>query len=188
MDVHLAVALSRAPVARPTHRPIASNSDARRVARHAVIAVGLVAVVATAGWWTRGGDDVAISRTIIDRTNLARAESGLLPLEANPQLTRAAESYAREMARRGWFDHTGPDGASVDVRAEAAGYTAWEYLGENLAMGAGRPDAGAVVDRWLESADHRRNILSPELRETGVACYVADARYWCAQEFGTPPR
>ncbi len=189
MDVHLGVALSRAPVVHPTREPIASNSDARRAARRAAIIFGLIAVIAAAGWQASGrannGIDAAVTRGVIDRTNLARTESGRLPLEANPHLTRAAETYAREMAQNGRFDHTARDGAGVDARAEAAGYTNWEYLAENLATGAGRPDAGAVVDRWLESPDHRRNILAPELRDTGVACYVVGGLYWCAQEFGT---
>lgn len=159
--------------------------------RRVALIAALVAVVATAGRPSdaaRDGVDTAVARAIVERTNAARADAGLPPLATNPHLTSAAEAYAREMARDGWFDHTGADGAGVEGRAEAAGYADWEYLGENLATGAGRPDADAVVGRWLDSPSHRRNIVAPELRETGVACHAAGGRYWCAQEFGARAR
>jgi uncharacterized protein YkwD len=155
--------------------------------RAAIVGV-LVVAVAAAGWRadarSRDGIDVHAARAIVEQTNAARAAASLPPLAIEPRLTRAADAYAREMARAGWFEHTDPTGAGLETRAEAAGYTDWEYLAENLATGAGRPDASAVVGRWLESLSHRRNILAPELRDVGVACFVADERYWCAQEFG----
>ncbi len=150
----------------------------------AAIAATLLATVAATGMRSSAGDDLAVSRNIIERTNASRADAGLPPLSIDPQLTRAAQAYAREMAHDDRFDHTAPNGAGVDARAEAAGYTGWEYLAENLATGAGRPDADAIVARWLDSPDHRRNLLAAELRDAGVACHVASSRYWCAQEFG----
>jgi uncharacterized protein YkwD len=159
--------------------------------RAAVVGV-LVVAVAAAGWRADArspeGIDVPAARAIVEQTNSARAAAGMPPLAVEPRLTRAAETYAREMARDGWFEHTDPTGAGVEARAEAAGYSDWEYLAENLATGAGRPDADEVVGRWLESPGHRRNILAPELRDVGVACYVANERYWCAQEFGARAR
>lgn len=169
-------------------RPATSDAPgALLLLLRAALVAALVAVIATSGrasGGSRDGVDAAVARTIIERTNAARADAGLPPLSIDPQLTRTAAAYAREMARHGWFDHTARDGAGVEARAEAAGYADWEYLAENLATGAGRPDADAVVARWLESPDHRRNLLAPELRDAGVACYVASSRYWCAQEFG----
>jgi len=160
--------------------------DAALAGRAAVVGA-LVAAVAAAGWRaerSRDGIDATAARAIVEGTNAARAAAGLAALRVEPRLTRAADTYAREMARDGRLEHTDPSGAGVEARAEAAGYTDWEYLAENLATGAGRPDATALIGRWLESMSHRRNILAPELRDVGVACYVASERYWCAQEFG----
>ena len=166
----------------------AADSAVVRAARRAAVVIALLAVAVAADRVSSGqahaGVDAAVARGVVERTNASRAAAGLPPLSTSPQLTRAAEAYAREMARRSWFAHTGLDGASIETRAEAAGYANWEYLAENLATGAGAPAPAAVVSGWLASPDHRRNILSSDLRETGVACYAAEARYWCAQEFG----
>ncbi len=174
----------RVSIRRTSASTRARNALARSGLPRAVVVAALVAAVAAAGWRADDSAGIAASRAIIERTNAARADAGLPPLTVDPRLTRAAEAYAREMARDGRFDHVARGGAGVESRAEAAGYTGWEYLAENLATGAGRPDADAIVARWLESPEHRRNILAPELRDAGVACYLAAGRYWCAQEFG----
>jgi uncharacterized protein YkwD len=150
----------------------------------------LAAALALAG---AGGDhagDGGARRTagaITDRTNGARAQQGLPPLTLDPALTRAAGAYARELARSGVLDHNGPGGSTVDTRAAAHGYDDWTFLGENLATGSGAPDAAALVEAWLRSPEHRRNLLSPDLSEFGAGCYVisgAGPRYWCALELG----
>lgn len=120
-------------------------------------------------------------------TNAARAELSLAALVVNPRLSSAAERYAAVLARQDWFDHLGPDGSTLDGRAEAAGYLGWAYLGENLARGTGPADPAAIVTGWLGSAGHRANLLSPVLAETGVGCATRsnpDRRFWCVQVFG----
>ncbi len=137
------------------------------------------------------GADRSVARRIVELTNAARERNAQPPLTVNPQLTLAAEAYARDMARRGWFDHFGPDGAGIEARAEAYGYDDWDFLAENLATGTGSPDPAGLVASWLNSTDHRGNILSSDLREIGVGCYVVSgspSRFWCAQEFGTRAR
>ena len=88
---------------------------------------------------------------------------------------------------RPWFAHVGPDGSTVESRSQAYGYHNWEILGENLVMGTGSLDPDSIVDAWMRSPAHRRIILSPDLEEIGVGCYLTfgkSSRYWCVQEFG----
>ena len=155
-------------------------------------AAGLLATVLVLGAWLAGrrgdgGLDRTAAARIIDLTNEARQRDAQPPLSISPQLTAAAEEYARLMARREWFEHIDPDGVTVERRAEAFGYVDWVFLAENLATGTGERDAAYLVESWLRSPEHRRNILSAELQEVGVGCYVrsgSPSRFWCAQAFG----
>ncbi|HUE75351.1 MAG TPA: CAP domain-containing protein, partial [Chloroflexota bacterium] len=122
---------------------------------------------------------------VIDIVNRVRTERGLTTVTSSPQLTTAAHRYATYMASAGFFSHTGLDGSTMESRIEAAGYTGWTFIAENLA--AGQSSSGEVVDAWLNSSGHRENIMSPHVREMGVAyVYRSDSpygHYW-VQLFG----
>ena len=74
----------------------------------------------------------ACGQRLIPLINQVRAENGLLPLVENPFLSAAAQRYAEFIASRSILSHTA-DGRTLDARAQAAGYTGWKALGENLA-------------------------------------------------------
>jgi len=134
------------------------------------------------------GLDAAYAQQILDLTNEARQANGLPPLAPDASLEQAAASYAQVLAVNDWFDHVGPDGSTVQGRAEAAGYLSWLLLAENLAKGTGLATPAEVVEAWMASEGHRHNILNPDLAEIGVACYFLPGqppRFWCVQEFGT---
>ncbi len=158
------------------------------VVRKAGNLVAVLLLGAVLGWAAASdgddGLDRSAARRITELTNAARQRNAQPPLSVNPRLTLTAEAYAREMARRDWFGHIGPDGAGIEGRAEASGYDDWALLAENLAMGSGPRDPAHLVESWLSSAEHRRNMLSPDLHDIGVGCYVISGRFWCAQEFG----
>ena len=142
--------------------------------------LGLVAVTGR-----RGADgEERVAARLIELTNDVRQEHGQSALSADPRLNHAAKGYAREMASRDWFDHLGPDGSTVEQRAEASGYRGWAVLAENLARGPGQPEPAEILDRWLASPTHRRNVLSPDLTDVGIACRAVGERFWCAQESG----
>lgn len=185
--------MTSAAIACPTaHTPRGVTIVLRRRWIGAVVAFSVIAAATLATAWIGGRDhgsqDRSTARAIIAQANAIRMRNGQQPLVASAELTRAAEAYAREMAARGTLDHTGQDGSTVDARAEAHGYRAWNVLAENLASGSGTRDASDIVEAWLRSAEHRRNVLSPDLRDAGAGCYVVRTeppRYWCAMEFGT---
>ncbi len=134
------------------------------------------------------GLDLQAARSIIALTNAARGKHSLPALSVDSLLTLSAERYAEAIAREEPFDHTDADGSTFIDRTEAAGYLSWSFLGENLATGIGPADPAAMLTAWMNSPGHRRNLLSTELQEVGVGCYVRsvpNSRYWCVQEFGT---
>ncbi len=85
----------------------------------------------------------------------------------NGVLFSAAKLHSQDMTARSFFDHTNPDGKRPGDRITAAGY-AWSTFGENIAAGQGT--VNAVMDSWLRSAGHCKNIMNPQLTEMGVAC------------------
>lgn len=116
----------------------------------------------------------------IELTNDERTQQGCKPLRPNERLHTAARSHSEDMAARDYFSHTSPDGDSPGDRAAAAGYDAW--AGENIAMGY--ESAEDVVEGWMNSEGHRKNILNCDFRTIGVG--LADSargKYW-TQSFG----
>jgi uncharacterized protein YkwD len=114
-----------------------------------------------------------------------RAQNGLPALVYHPQLAADAQAYADFLAAHDALSHTA-DGRTLDARADAAGYTTWTALGENLAAGYATFDDAMTA--WMASPGHRANILNPIFKETGVGCaWNAQTSYgsFFVQEFGT---
>jgi len=121
---------------------------------------------------------------VVELTNAERAGHRLGPLAPQEQLTACAQAFSADMIARAFFSHTDPDGREPWDRAVAAGYL-YSRIGENIACGQVTP--AEVVQGWMDSPGHRRNILTPEFTEIGVG-YVTGGPYgpsW-TQVFGTP--
>ena len=108
------------------------------------------------------------------------------PLTMEARLRCAARVHSLDMAMRGFFDHTNPDGLSPFDRMELAGYE-YRAAGENIAAGQTTPEQ--VVQGWLDSPGHCRNIMSPDFEEIGVgydATTTGEFPHYWTQVFGTP--
>lgn len=104
--------------------------------------------------------------------NRQRTLHGLRRLRAQRSLAHAATNYARLMVDKHFFDHVSPSGSTMASRIGRTAYLhhtrAWS-LGENLAWGAGSASTPAqIVNAWMHSAPHRRNILDPSFKEIGI--------------------
>lgn len=88
------------------------------------------------------------------------------PLTWNCTLEAAAEAHSQDMAENDYFSHTGPDGVGIQQRVSNRGYE-WRAVGENIA--AGHESAAAVIEGWLESPGHCRNIMNGAFTEMGMA-------------------
>lgn len=105
------------------------------------------------------------------RVNEARRSAGRPPVEPAPLLDAAAQLYAEEMFRRGFYGHLSPERKTPADRARAVGYH-YAFLAENIAKGLFEPEE--VVERWLDSRHHRDNILHREAVETGLGVAFGD--------------
>ncbi|HWG83881.1 MAG TPA: CAP domain-containing protein [Deinococcales bacterium] len=139
----------------------------------------------------------AFEERVLQLTNAARARGwdcasksfagrvSLPPLSRNLALDRAARAQSAAMALAGYFDHVSAvDGSHPAERVSAAGYN-WRLTGENIASGQETPEE--VVDQWLRSPGHCRNIMSADFREIGISFVLGlNGREFWTQAFGTP--
>jgi uncharacterized protein YkwD len=105
----------------------------------------------------------------------------------NDRLTQAATVHSQDMQANNFFSHTGSSGSTLAQRVDAAGY-AWSAIGENIA--AGQTSVNSVVDGWIASPGHCRNIMNPDYTQMGLACVPGGSgntysTYW-TMDLGRP--
>lgn len=96
----------------------------------------------------------------------------------NDQLGKAAYDHSVDMKANNYFSHTGLNGSDPGQRITAAGYV-WTSYGENIANGY--TSEQAVIDGWLGSEGHCKNMMDGDYKDMGVG---RDGNYW-TQEFGS---
>lgn len=123
-------------------------------------------------------DELAL---LLALTNRARLASGLSMLQWHATLASVAQQHAEAMAYGAWFDHVDTQGRGVGERLLDSGYN-YRWAGENIS--AGKAQAQATFDWWMQSDSHRGNILKPEFSAAGFGyCLVTPDRrnfhhYW----------
>lgn len=104
--------------------------------------------------------------SIISLTNQQRAAAGLGALRENSRLDQAAYNNAQYMFAHDYWAHVAPDGTTPWYFVTQAGY-AYATAGQNLAKDFST--SSAVVNAWMNSPEHRANILNGGYVDTGVA-------------------
>ncbi|MEE1809553.1 CAP domain-containing protein [Streptomyces sp. BE133] len=117
---------------------------------------------------------------VLTLVNQERAKVGCSPVTASASLASLAQDFSDDMAARGFFDHTDPDGRTPWDRASKAGVQG--LGGENIARG--QADAQAVMDSWMSSEGHRANILNCDYKTLGVGVHYGSGGPWWTQDFG----
>lgn len=130
-----------------------------------------------------GLPDTTTQQQMLTALNAYRVSSGLSELIYSDTLEEAAQSHARDMYERSFFDHTNPDGDGPLQRAIAAGFCDPRLVGENIAFGY--TSVSAVQAGWESSPGHNANMLNTEVVFVGMGHYLAPTgtRYW-VQVFG----
>jgi len=126
---------------------------------------------------------------MLARVNAARKSAGLPPLLRNLDLDRASQAHAQDLLTRAYYKHVSPEGATPVTRARAAGYPS-DLVSENLHERTASVEQ--IVEDWLRSPLHRRNILDPGAQELGIGLALApgygldakDYRVVWVQSFG----
>lgn len=126
----------------------------------------------------------SIESALLVEMNRVRAARGRTPLRAIATLHRPARGQSRYLRSIGTLDHDGPDGSPFWTRLIAAGFPSGRSMAENLAMvpGCGAEVAARTVQMWLNSPDHRANLLNPAYRWAGAGVAVGSG---CSETYVT---
>ena len=120
----------------------------------------------------------AYEAEVIRLVNAERAKQGLSALSRNDGAVNVSRVRAKEIVTS--FSHTRPDGRSCFTAASDLG-VAYKTAGENIAYGYSTP--AQVVNGWMNSEGHRKNILSKSFSKIGVGCYSSGGVLYWSQFF-----
>ncbi len=122
---------------------------------------------------------------IFDSINRERRKKGLGELAWDARLAQLARAYSKKMAKDSFFSHWDRDGKSVVERVTASNIKDWNKIGENLFYCEGYGDFDELAVRgWMNSPDHRRNILDRQFTTTGIGIAQSrDGKIYITQVF-----
>lgn len=113
-----------------------------------------------------GQTSTITAEQLLASTNEQRRTNGEKPLIVSNKLNQAAADKAQDMFDKQYWAHTSPTGVAPWAWFGQANYQ-YAEAGENLARGFSTSDG--VVTAWMDSADHRANILDSNYTDVGFA-------------------
>ena len=122
----------------------------------------------------------AYEQEVLDLTNAERAKQGLEPLKLDKELSKVARVKSEDMQKNNYFSHTSPTYGSPFDMMDQFGIS-YRAAAENIAMGQRTPEE--VVNAWMNSDGHRKNILSSSYTHIGIG-YVENGNYWTQMFIG----
>jgi uncharacterized protein YkwD len=116
-----------------------------------------------------------LRRDFLALTNGDRAERDRGDLRLERAVSRYAMRHSREMAELGIIFHS-----TDDELRRALGETGWSVAGENVGVGE---SLDGVQEAFMQSAHHRRNLLSGSFDRAAIGIAVAYDRVWITVVF-----
>ncbi len=138
--------------------------------------VASFALPASAGAQVRYRAAGSLQQAVIAQVNAVRRAHGVRALAVRRPLVQAATSHGANMVRHGYFAHSWSNGAPFAswIRRFWPGCTRCSWsVGENLYWRHPNPNAAQVVNAWLNSPPHRRNLLRRDWRSIGVSAVLS---------------
>lgn len=116
---------------------------------------------------------------VIQLVNEERKKAGVAPLTQDLALNQLAIIKAKDMVKRGYFDHYSPFYGHPWDQAALFDYE-FTSLGENIGRNFNHPKE--VVDAWMASKVHRENMLRENYTNIGVGIVPnANGNYYWVQ-------
>jgi len=115
-----------------------------------------------------------LEREIYHLTNDVRQKYRVSTLTWESSLGEVARNHSIDMLSRNFFSHVNPEGRSPHDRIIAGYRFSLSMSGENIWSGTGHESgetnllARTIVESWLSSPGHRKNLLNPEFTDIGV--------------------
>jgi uncharacterized protein YkwD len=134
-----------------------------------------------------------LERRIFQFTNEARRKNGLPALDSDNDLAAKARGKSDDMLKNNYFSHTSPEGTTLKDRIleeKPASFKTISRVGENIYVGDRfdysvdvKTQARMIVDGWMTSPGHRRNMLDPNYTHMGVGVAAKDKKCYATQIF-----
>lgn len=134
-----------------------------------------------------------LERRIFQLANEARRKNGLSALDRDDTLMAKAREKCDDMLKNNYFSHTSPDGKTLKDRLleeKPAVARTMSRAGENIYMGARfdysvdvKTQARLIVDGWMTSPGHRKNMLDPNYTHMGVGVAARGKECYATQIF-----
>jgi uncharacterized protein YkwD len=146
-----------------------------RPAAAALAVVVFVTLLAPCGAVAGGSSQLALTTlelSTIDSINALRIANGVEPLMISPALFGSATLHCEQMVEGGYFAHTNPDGSGFASRVASfypQGSHRFYSVAENLLWTLHPISGAAMVTKWMNSPEHRANLLNPAWRQVAVA-------------------
>jgi len=103
--------------------------------------------------------------SLIEEINSKRKQLNVGRLKRSMILEKAAMSHSHDMAKNGNVTHNSSDGLSFKSRMRKQGVR-MGVMAENIGCGASEPET--ILKEWLNSQEHRVNMLDRQYRFVGV--------------------
>lgn len=141
-----------------------------------IVGLGILINSSLSGSGVLGTGSSFSANDLLSATNVQRYEDNESTLNLNPSLAAAAQAKADDMVRYDYWAHDSPAGRTPWSFITANGYQ-YQRAGENLAYGFA--DAQLVINGWMNSSEHRANILNSRYSDVGFG--VASSRDFIGQ-------
>src|SRR3954447_16352170 len=120
----------------------------------------------------------AFGSRLVTLVNQARAEHGLRALTVTSGTSTVAAGWTSHMASQQALSHNPNLGAQL----ESHGSPNWTTYAENVALGESS-SADAMFTSYMNSAEHRANILDSHVRYIGVGVVFTGSDAWNTLDF-----
>ncbi|HVA60643.1 MAG TPA: CAP domain-containing protein [Mycobacteriales bacterium] len=119
--------------------------------------------------------NASMEQQFVADMNQARASAGLAPYSVAWDLTSVARQHSDDMARQQQLYHN--PNLQTDI-------TNWQSCGENVGEG---PTVSAIHNAFMNSPEHRANILDHGFTQVGVGVTVdSNGQIWVTEDFRQP--
>jgi uncharacterized protein YkwD len=142
------------------------------------LAAVLLAALVLAPSALAGSRNTALEGALLQQINAVRHAHGLQALRPNARLAGAAAQHTNEMGADGYFAHDSFDHSAFWKRIQrwypSSGWHLWT-VGENLLWSSPDVSATGAITMWMNSPEHRANLLSRSWREIGLSAIHFDS-------------
>ena len=126
-------------------------------------------------------DISSLEQQIHSEINNMREQSRLQPLKFDQNIVNIATEHSKDMAINNYFDHTSPDGKTVQNRFYDAKYPC--NPGENIEQAVVGDSPHSIVQLWMSSSGHEANILQNIFTVEGIGIYQDGQSLFITEDF-----